>query len=85
MSNEQVSLDQITETLRLIESHHKQLDLAGLSKVQRYANSAWHQIWPSYEAGGHKNLAEREALQLVIDLQMELKTELDARKVTAGT
>jgi hypothetical protein len=85
MSNDQVSLDQITETLRLIESHYKQLDLAGLSKVQRYANNAWNQLWPSYEAGGHKNLAEREALQLVIDLQMELKTELDARKAPAGT
>jgi hypothetical protein len=84
MSNEEVSLDEITETLRLIKTHYKQLDLAELSKVQRYVNNAWHQLWPSYEAGGHKDLAEREALQLVVDLQMELKTELDARKAAAN-
>jgi hypothetical protein len=84
MSDEEVSLDEITETLRLIKTRYKQLDLAELGKVQRYVNNAWHQLWPSYEAGGHKNLAEREALQLVVDLQMELKTELDARKAAAN-
>ena len=83
MSDEEVSLGEITETLKLIKFHYKQLDLAGLSKVQRYVNNAWHQIWPSYEAGGYKNLAEREALQLVVDLQMELKAELDARTAAA--
>jgi hypothetical protein len=80
MSDEEVSLAKITETLKLIKSRYKQLDLAELRKVQRYVNNAWDQLWPSYEAGGCKDLAEREALQLVIDLQMALKTELDARK-----
>ena len=83
MSDEEVSLDEITKTLRLIKTRYKQLDLAELRKVQRYVNAAWHQLWPSYQAGGCKDLAEREALQLVIDLQMELRTELDAGKAAA--
>ena len=79
MPDLEVPVGKITETLQLMKSRYRQLDLAELSKVQLYANNAWHQIWPSYKAGGHKNLAQREALQLVIDLQMGLKTELDAR------
>jgi hypothetical protein len=35
MSDEEVSLDEITETLRLIMTRYKQLDLAELRKVQR--------------------------------------------------
>ena len=77
---EEVSTETITETLRQIKSRYKQLSLPELKKVWRYVGAAWHQLWPQYEAGGCKDLAEREALQLVIDLQIELKTELDARK-----
>jgi hypothetical protein len=84
MSDEEVPLAKITETLKLIKSRYKQLSLPELKKVHRYVNTAWDQLWPSYQAGGCKDMAEREALQLVIDLQMELRTELDARKAAAG-
>ena len=79
MSETEVSTAEITETLKRIKSDYKQLSLLELWKVRRYVNAAWDQIHPSYEKGGYKDLAEREALQLVIDLQMLLKTELEAR------
>ena len=77
--NNEVSTAKITETLKRIKSHYKQLSPPQLWKVRRYVNAAWHQLYPSYEKGGFKNPEEREALQLVIDLQIELKTELEAR------
>jgi hypothetical protein len=69
---EEVSTETITKTLRQIKSRYKQLSPPELRKVKRYVKAAWDQIEPSYEAGGYKNLAEREALQLVIDIQMML-------------
>jgi hypothetical protein len=77
---QEVSTETITKTLRQIKSHYKQMSVLELSKVNKYVSAAWHQIWPLYQQGGYKDDAQREALQLVIDLQMELKTELDARK-----
>jgi hypothetical protein len=81
---EEVSTGTITKTLRKIKSHYKQLSLPELNKVSRYVKAAWDQLWPLYEQGGSKDAAERQALQLMIGLQMELKDELDARKAQAG-
>jgi hypothetical protein len=83
MPDYEVPVGKITETLQLIKSRYKQLSLPELKKVRRYVNDAWPQLWPSYRAGGYKNLAEREALQLVIDLRIALEVELDAQMAAA--
>jgi hypothetical protein len=83
MPDYEVPVGKITETLQLIKSRYKQLSLPELKKVRRYVNDAWPQPWPSYQAGGYKNLAEREALQLVIDLRIALEVELDAQMAAA--
>jgi hypothetical protein len=70
----------IIETLRLIKSRYKMLGLIELKRVRQYVNATWSYLYPSHEEGGYKDDAVREALQLVIDLQMELKVELDARR-----
>jgi hypothetical protein len=83
MPDYEVPVGKITETLQLIKSRYKQLSLPELKKVRRYVNDAWPQLWHSYQAGGYKDLAKREALQLVIDLRIALEVELDAQMAAA--
>jgi hypothetical protein len=75
----------IIETLRLIKSSYKQLGLIELKRVRQYVNATWDYVFPLYEESGGEDLLQEEALELVTELQMELRTELDARRAAITT